>query len=247
MGIVIFILGAVLGSFLNVCIYRLPRKQSIIREFSHCIHCKKNIRWYDNIPILSFLILKGRCRFCKNKIPIRYLMVELLTPLLLLLLFYRYQSAERLTFISYLIFLSYLIIITFTDIECQIIPDKATYPVLVVGVILALVEERLILFKILGGLVLSGIFFLLAYLSLLILKKEGLGGGDIKLAGVIGLYLGLHKGIIAMLIGSIIGSIVGITLILLKKINRSTYLPYGSFLAIGSLIMLFLDRISYPS
>ncbi len=236
-----FIFGAVVGSFLNVCIYRIPKKISIITPFSHCPSCGKPVKFYDNIPIISYILLRGRCRSCRVNIPIRYLLVESLNAVLYIIALERFGPSASL--LVYFVFLSSLIVISFIDLEYQIIPDRITLP----GIPIALILGSTVLpdpfwrfsqlgFKasIIGFLLGGGIFYLIALLS-----KGGMGGGDIKLMAMIGGLLG-WKGVFATtFFGSLSGSLVGIFLMIFKGKGRKTKIPFGPFLAFGAIISLF--------
>ena len=252
--ILIFILGAIIGSFLNVCIYRLPKSQSILTPASYCPYCKRPILWFDNIPFLSYLLLKGRCRYCHQSISFRYFIVELLTALLFLAVFLKFGLGWEL--FIYLVFISALIIATFTDFDHLIIPDIISYPALVLGLILSTAYppmQRTIyqwsristgfgegFLASLIGAVSGGLFlYLIGAIGKKIFKKEAMGGGDVKLLAMIGAFLGWQLVILTIFISALSGSIVGIV-IKLKK--GESYIPYGPYLALGAVISLLWGR-----
>ena len=250
--IFIFLIGAALGSFLNVCIYRLPRNISIVKPDSFCPHCHKSILWYDNIPLLSFLFLKGKCRFCKGPISIRYFMVELLTAIIVTFLFVRFELSP--SFFIYLVFTLSLIIVSFIDIEHFLIPDIIVYPGIFLGLLFTLFFPEIMSQKssllalrqsFLGVISGAGSLFLLGVLGKFFLKKDAMGGGDIKLLGMIGAFLGLPAILLTIFFSSLIGSIVSIILILLKIKKREDYIPFGPYLACGALISLFFKGFMF--
>ncbi|MEW6481926.1 MAG: prepilin peptidase [bacterium] len=239
---ILFIIGAVLGSFFNVCIYRLPKDISIVFPGSFCPKCNVSIKWYDNIPILSFFVLKGRCRHCKEGIPIRYLLVEVLTACLYFYLGNLYGL--KLELLIWLFFFSLLILIAFIDLETFFVLDKVVYPGIAVGILLYIFLWR-DLEHILGLVFGGGLIFLVAKLSSLILKMEGMGSGDVWIVGLIGLFLGFRLLISSLLISSIFAIIIGGSLILMGRKKRRDYISYGPYLAFGALVsFVFKERIS---
>lgn len=234
--IFIFIFGAILGSFFNVCIYRLPIGESIITPLSHCPSCKTRIKILENIPIISYIILKGRCRYCNVKIPLSYLIVEILTPTLFLLLLHNFGISPDLAI--YLLFVSVLIIITFIDLKHQLILNILTYPMIVIGLLISFFKGTFIN-ALIAGLIGGGIIFLIVIISPLIFKKEGMGIGDLKLAIVIGIFLADCKyTLISLFLASVLGSLVGVVLILLGKKKFGEYIPFGPYLSAGAVIAL---------
>lgn len=241
----IFIVGCIIGSFLNVCIYRIPLDytlKELIWSRSFCPNCRSKIKFYDNIPIISFFILKARCRRCKYPIPVRYIIVEVLTPFSIMVIYYKF-SFDFYCFLLYTFFICLLIIISFIDIEHYIIPDKITYTGIIIGVLSCLkIDHNRFNEVILGGIILGGIMYLLRLLSLLILKKEGIGGGDVMLSILIGVYLGHIGGILGLAIGALIGLITSIILILLKKKRWGEYVAFGPYLSTGAFLSLMLKN-----
>lgn len=236
----IFIAGAILGSFFNVCIYRLPRNESIIIPYSHCPNCKTRIKIWENIPIISYLILKGKCHYCNTKISSRYLIVEILTPVLFLLSWYLFGGSIDLAI--NLLFISILLIITFIDFEHQLILDVLTYPMMLIGILISYFKEVFIS-ALIAGLIGGGVIFLIIILGSRIFKKEAMGGGDLKLAIVIGLFLGQWKyTLLSLFLASFLGSLVGIIFLLLGKKKFGEYIPFGPYLACGAVITLFWGK-----
>ena len=231
----IFFLGLAIGSFGNVCIYRFPKKESIIFPKSHCPACSIAIRPLDNIPVLSFLILKGKCRECKNNISVIYPAVEFFTGLLLLTGYYKFGLSFD--FLVCLVVAPTLVIITVIDIEHQIIPDVITLPGIIFG--LAAGSYSIGYFNSFMGFLLGGgLFYLLAILS-----NGGMGGGDIKYIAAAGALVGWQKVLLIIFIGAFLGSIVGLFQIVVQKKTRKSLIPFGPFLAIATLITLFYGNL----
>jgi len=226
--------GLIVGSFLNVCIYRLPRKEALSFPASHCPKCQTPLRFYDNIPLLSYLLLKGKCRYCQAPIAYQYPLVELLTGLLFMLTLIRFGLSWSSFF--YALFLAALIVIIFIDAEHMLIPDKITLPGIGIGFSASLLSLIPLAWdqSLLGLLVGGGLLYLAAVLS-----KGGMGGGDIKLAAMMGVLLGWRKVLLAIMAGASLGSIIGIGLILTGRKTRKDYIPFGPFLAWGGMIGLF--------
>jgi leader peptidase (prepilin peptidase)/N-methyltransferase len=235
------VLGAIVGSFLNVCISRLPKEESIVRPGSHCPKCKTPIRFYDNIPLLSYFLLGGKCRHCKAPISIQYPIVEAITALSSFFLFITFGVS--LSFFYYFSFVAALIAITVIDLYHQIIPDVISLPGIVIGLLGALVIPHITFWSSLIG-VLSGggSLFLVATVYQWLFKREGMGGGDVKLLAMIGAFLGWKAVILTIFLSSFIGSIIGITVMLIKGKDFKYAIPFGPFLALGAVISLFLGE-----
>lgn len=228
--IFIIIFGLAWGSFLNVVIYRLPRRMSILKPPSSCPHCKKKIKVYDNIPILSFLLLRGKCRYCKEKISLSYPLVEFLTPLSFLLLYS--QHSLSFFFFASCLFASALIALGFIDFYHQILPDEITLPGLVLALVYSLFRPDLNLTQALIGAVSGAGFLLLVYGAYFLLrKKEGLGMGDVTMMLMIGAYLGWRQVFFTLILASFSGALVGGIFVLYKKKDLQYSLPFGTFLA----------------
>lgn len=233
-----FIFGAVVGSFLNVCIFRLPAKTSIIKPLSQCPHCHHPIRFYDNIPLISYIVLKGKCRDCGEKISWRYPLVELITATLSLLLFL--QFGPTLISLIFFIFTAVLIVITFIDLDHQIIPDVLTLPGIPVFFLLAIFVVKIPWLEALIGLLIGGgVLFAIAFVYELLTKREGMGGGDIKLLAMIGGFLGWKSLIFILLFSSFSGAIVGIAAMIIKKQDMKYAVPFGPFLSAAAVAYLF--------
>lgn len=232
-----FVLGLIIGSFLNVCIYRMPRNESAVFPSSHCPHCQTKLAPWDMVPLFSYLRLKGRCHYCKNPVSWRYPVVELLTGLLFIAL-YTYFGLNLLL-VKYLTLICLLMVISFIDLEHYLIPDQLILFILGAGIIFNFFTQELTISSILwGALAPFGIMFLLA-----VLEPGGMGGGDVKLAGVTGLFLGWPGGIVALLLGYILAGGTGIILLLLKRKKRKDPLPFAPFFAAGAFINIFGGKI----
>ena len=237
--IVFGILGAAIGSFLNVVIDRLPDGKSLVYPPSGCDACQHRLSWLDLFPVFSYLFLRGRCRYCQAKIPIRILWVELGTGLLTAFLFW-YFGWQLMLPVS-IVYSSVLIAIAVIDFNHQLILNKIVYPVAVFALIVNFFVPDIFswhnfLFGLLGGA--FGLIFLLiaAFLSIVILKKEGMGMGDVKMAAMMGLMIGFPNIIVALFGGIILGGLTTIFLIIFKKKSRTDIIPFGDFLAIGTII-----------
>jgi len=236
--VVSIIFGAMVGSFLNVCIHRLPKEESIVRPGSHCPKCKTPIRFYDNIPLLSYLLLGGKCRHCKAPISIQYPIVEAITALSSFFLFITFGVS--LSFFYYFSFVAALIAITVIDLYHQIIPDVISLPGIVIGLLGSLVISQITFWSSLIGVISGGgSLFLVATVYQWLFKREGMGGGDVKLLAMIGAFLGWKAVILTIFLSSFIGSIIGITVMLIKGKDFKYAIPFGPFLALGAVISLF--------
>lgn len=231
------VLGLFIGSFLNVCIYRIPRGESIVWPGSHCTKCGNPVRPLDNIPVISYLILKGKCRSCGDPIAVRYPVVELLSALLAVSLLYRF--GPTLSFGIYYLWACVLLVITFIDLDFQIIPDRFSIGGIVVG--LPLVYFLPVTYKdALIGLVLGGgLLLAIIYGYYFLTRKEGMGGGDVKLLAMIGVFTGWQGVLFTVFASSLIGTMVGIPWAYMKKGSEGTLkaaIPFGPFLALGAFI-----------
>lgn len=235
----IFLLGSCLGSFLNVCIYRLPRNLSIIFPNSFCPACNSPIRPYDNIPLISFLILKGRCRKCRARISWRYPLVEALMGTITLALFLKLGLSPL--FFSILAFSAALLVITFIDLDHRIIPDIISLPGMAIGIILALAGISIpIKSSLIGLLAGGGLLFIVAYVYEALTKREGMGGGDVKLLAMIGAWLGWQAVLFTLFFASLFGTIIGGTIMLIQKEGRYYAIPFGPFLSWAALAYIFI-------
>lgn len=235
------LLGAVIGSFLNVCIYRLPRRESVAWPGSHCPNCSAPIQWYDNIPLLGYLILRGRCRQCRMPISWRYPLVEALNAAGYVALLWVFGPTW--TTVAYAGLFSALLVVAGTDLSHKVIPNMITFPGMVLGLVSAATILPLGLAEGVIGLVVGGgILWLIAWVSPYVFGKEGMGGGDIKLLGMIGAFLGWKPALMTIMLGSFLGSIVGVALITARIMKRDDYIPFGPFLVCGAIVSLFFGQ-----
>ena len=228
--IIIIVFGFAWGSFLNVLIYRIPLDMSLVKPASSCPQCKKKIKVYDNIPIISYLTLGGKCRYCKAKIPFSYPLVEFLTPLSFALIYS--QHSLSFFFFASCLFASAMIVLGFIDFYHMIIPDEITMPGLVLALVYSLFREDVNITQALIGAVSGASFLLLVYGAYLLLrKKEGLGMGDVTMMLLIGAYLGWRQAFFTLILASFVGALVGLIVIFFRKKDFQYSLPFGTFLA----------------
>jgi len=238
--IFIFVAGLCVGSFLNVLIYRLPRGKPVIFGRSFCPKCKRKIAWFDNLPLLSFFLLKGRCRSCQQKISWRYPLVELLTGVLFVLEVSNLGNLSNLGALGLnLVLISSSIVIFFVDLELQIIPDEILIFDVLIAFFFLISQSRNILISNLLVALLSAVFFLLLHL---VTRGRGMGFGDVKLAFLIGLSLGFPKSILAFYLAFLTGALVGIILIVIGKAKFGRPIPFGPFLVLGLVTVLFMGE-----
>ncbi|MGA3017048.1 MAG: prepilin peptidase [Bryobacteraceae bacterium] len=251
--------GLLIGSFLNVCIYRWPLDQSVVKPRSHCIACRKTIAWYDNIPLVSFVVLGGRCRYCQARISFRYPVVELSTGLLFF--YWVFTAGLTLLAVKMCIFTGMLVALVFCDLEERILPDEFTLGGTLVGLVLAAFvpvpdaySQALLSYigvgpgrvsSVLESALGAGLPTLLlwgaGWLYEKVRHREGLGLGDVKLIAMVGAFLGLGGALETLIIGSVSGSILGYAYIKLTHKDASTYeLPFGTFLGLAALLVAFL-------
>ncbi len=228
MSIILFLIGLIIGSFLNVCIYRIPEGISIVIPGSFCPHCKHKLSWIDNIPLVSYILLKGRCRYCAKKIPLQYPLVELLTGVIFILFYRRFGiSAE---FILFLSTSSLLIIAFFIDLRYMVLPDVVIIP----SIILSVIYGSIYGFP--NNFITAGIFVLIFYL-LRVIFSGGLGIGDVELIFIFSLMLGFYGTLMVVVISSLIGTIYGVYLIRKGRAGMRTKIPFGPFL-IGAFLLV---------
>jgi len=263
LNVISVLFGAMIGSFLNVCICRVPEGKSIVTPGSHCPRCGKAIRWYDNLPVISYLLLRGRCRHCHGSISVQYPLVEGVTALLSLLLFMRFGPS--LQYVIYFAFAAALVVVTVIDLYHQIIPNVISLPGIAAGLLAswflpnpALLDGLLrgLLFQagrigvnlsnhaafvdsLLGILLGGGSLLLVIHLYYWLRKAEGMGGGDVKLLAMVGAFLGWKAVVVTIIFSSFIGSIVGVTVMVWKGRDLKYAIPYGPFLSLGAMMALF--------
>ena len=231
--------GAAVGSFLNVLICRIPEGKSIVYPSSHCPKCSHPIRFYDNIPLISYLVLRGRCRDCREKISLRYPLVEVLTALMSFLLFWKFGLSTK--YLFSFIFTAALIVITFIDLDLQIIPDVITLPGIPLFFLAAVFfMDVKVMEALLGILIGGGCLFAIAFLYELITKREGMGGGDIKLLAMMGAFLGWKSLFFILFASSLLGAVVGISTMIAKGKDMKYAVPFGPFLSAAAVAYLFV-------
>jgi leader peptidase (prepilin peptidase)/N-methyltransferase len=251
------VFGLLIGSFLNVVIGRLPHGESIVRPGSRCPKCKHELRWYENVPVLSYLVLRGRCRSCKEPISIRYPVVELLTGLLFLAAKIRFGWSLELLLRDFP-FIAILIAVTFIDLDLRIIPDPLSLGGLVWGLVTALAFGLIPglgagtsiswISSLAGAAVGFGLFYGLAWIYYRLTGRSGLGGGDIKLLAMLGAFLGVSGVLDTILVSSVFGSLIGISWALFQRRRGGesvmlVSIPYGPFLVVGGLYHYFLSDL----
>lgn len=235
--IFIFITGLVAGSFLDVCVYRIPNKQSIITPLSYCPQCGCRIQSHDLIPLFSYFILKGKCRNCKTQIAVRSLIIELLTGFVYLIVFKKFGWTKEL--LVYLFLSSLLIVVSFIDLYRGIIPDRLVILGVLIGIPLILWTGKSIIESFLGSILSFFIMVMIVFIS-----RGGMGGGDVKFVGMLGLYLGSKLIIVFLFLTFLIGALGGIILILLRIKSKKDFIPFGPFIALGAMLtILFASNL----
>ncbi len=242
-----FILGAIIGSFLNVCIARIPNDESIVHPSSHCPNCKAVIPFYHNIPLLSYVLLRARCHSCKESISPRYFIVELLTAVLSIALYAWFGLSY--TFFVCFVFAAALIVISFIDLDVRVVPDVISLPGIVVGLVFSLIGYFLFadpfeiiptpLSSLVGILVGGGFLLATAWIYEKVTGVDGMGGGDIKLLAMIGAFLGWPAIPVTLFIASVLGSAIGVGMMVATGAGRRLALPFAPFLCLGALVYMF--------
>ncbi len=243
----IFVFGLFIGSFLGVVIDRVPHKKSIIAGRSYCNYCKHNLGFFDLIPLASFIILRGKCRYCKKKLSWFYPGIELITALLFALTFYLVYSPVTILNYRFLFYVAYLLVmisgfiaIFFIDLKHRIIPDKILLLLAIISFVwLVIGQQYLLINNLLSALGSFGFFLLVTLLYYIFTRKTGMGGGDIKMSFVLGLFLGFPLIVVALYLAFLIGAIIAVFLIILKKKKFGSSIPFGPLLIIGTLFTFF--------
>lgn len=247
--VIVFIFGSLIGSFLNVCIYRIPRGISIVWPSSRCPSCNQPVRAWDNIPLLSYLMLGGMCRNCRVKIPYRYPLVEALNAVFYMVLLWRFGPGWSL--LVYALFCSALIVITFIDLDFQIIPDRITLTGIPIGILAGslLLPDPFLRAAELGwrGSVIGAMsgflfFYFVAIAGEKVFRKEAMGGGDIKMMAMVGGFIGWKGIILTTFLGSLFGSVIGILMMMFRGRERGSLIPFGPFLAAGAAVSLIFGQ-----
>ncbi len=241
--LLIFTYGLLIGSFLNVLIYRIPRDENIAWPGSHCTSCGHDLKWYDNIPLFSYLFLKGKCRYCGDKISIQYPVVEATNAIVYVILFLSFYSGSKLDFVFYAMISSILIAIAFIDLKEQVIPDSLVITVLV----LSIIQKSLVHFyekvpfplmdSLLGLFIAGGIFLLIVFFS-----RGGMGGGDVTLIAALGFILGVKLVFLNIFLSFILGAVISIFLLATKIKTRKDPIPFGPFIILGFFITIFVGE-----
>lgn len=231
---ILLILGSLIGSFLNVCIYRIPKGESVIAPPSHCFNCGSRLKFKDMIPVVGYFINKGKCNYCNAKYSLRYSLIEFMTGIGFLLVYIRYGYNFETLYM--LILLSTLIVMVFIDIDHHMIPDRIHVIIIILGIIHSVHLSHTSLMHMIGGfLVGGGIIFLIALIG-------PMGGGDIKLFAALGLWLGPMNTLLAILISFIIGGVYGTLLLLLKFKDRKDHIAFGPFIGIAGFLMIIFSK-----
>jgi leader peptidase (prepilin peptidase) / N-methyltransferase len=225
----VFVVGILIGSFLNVCIYRIPREEDIVYTPSHCMHCKKPIPWYDLFPLVSWILLRGQCRYCKAKLSIQYPLIELINGVAYVALLGIFGLNFQMGVLCFLF--SALLVISLIDLRYQIIPNGIVIFLVCLGVADIVLNKPVLTDRMIGFFAVS-----IPLLIIHIITNGNMGMGDVKLMAACGLILGWQQILLALMIGSILGSVVGLTLIALKVMSRKQQIPFGPYLSMGILI-----------
>ena len=242
LNIIIITLGLLIGSFLNVCIYRIPRSESIAFPPSHCFSCGKNLKPLELIPVVSYIALRGRCRNCKTHISMQYPLIELLNSLVYLLLFTHFDLTIEFGFFAVLS--SILIVVSIIDYYHKIIPDKLNLIILIMGIIfkvtsMVVFKESAFIDSVLGFAIGGGLFLLIA-----IVTNGAMGGGDIKLTAALGVWFGVKGIILISLLSFILGAVISVILLVTKIKGRKDEVPFGPFICISAILaILYSDQI----
>ncbi len=235
--IYLFVLGSIFGSFLNVVIYRLPKGLSVIKPGSYCPNCQTEIKWYKNIPIFSYLFLKGKCSTCDKPISFLYPIVELLTGIIFVV--FLYNSESILEFVVYIVIAMLFLCLVFIDFKDYLLPDVLLSIIFLVSLIYFGYEEGLNAWpRILFGLMTGTALWILRFASSLIYKKEAFGLGDVKLGALMGFLLGIPDALIAIFFGFVIAAFIFFFLIIFKKVSKDTCLPFGPYMVFGMISFL---------
>ena len=237
-------MSLVVGSFLNVCIYRLPRRESLLYPASHCPVCNRALAWFENVPLISWLVLGGRCRTCRTRIPVQYPLVEAITAAVFVSAYVIYGWTPLLA--ARLLFACAMIVLFVIDLQHRILPNAITLPGVVAGFVLSFFLPPGWRSSLIGLLAGGGVLFAIAESYYRIRGHEGLGMGDVKMLAMIGAFLGWPLMLVTLVLASFTGSFVGISLLVSRRADMKAALPFGTFLAIGALVAavagnMFLD------
>jgi leader peptidase (prepilin peptidase) / N-methyltransferase len=231
---ILLLLGLAIGSFLNVCIHRIPLGQSLTTPPSRCPGCEYRLRWFDNIPVVSYILLRGRCRTCRTPISIRYPLVELTTMVLFAVHGEVFGWSALL--VPRLLFACAMVVLFAIDLEHQLLPNVITLPGIAIGLVASAVLPPGIVDAIIGVLVGGGVLWLIGEAYFRYSGQEGMGGGDVKMLAMIGAFLGWKLVLVTLVLSSVAGSLIGVLVIVVKRGGMKYALPYGTFLALGALV-----------
>jgi leader peptidase (prepilin peptidase)/N-methyltransferase len=232
--VVVFLTGLIVGSFLNVCIYRVPRQRSIVWPASRCASCERPLAWFENIPVLSYAALRGRCRTCGARISLRYPIVELVTAAAFTLLFLTFGPTPL--FVVRALFACAMIVLFAIDLEHQLLPNVITLPGIVVGFLASLFLPPGPLLSLAGIAAGGGLLWLIIEVWLRLRGVEAMGFGDVKMLAMIGAFLGIKLALLTFILSSLMGGLIGLIVVLSRRGGMSTALPYGTMLAVAAFI-----------
>lgn len=233
----IIVLGLIIGSFLNVCIYRIPREESISFPPSHCTNCNSKIKAYDLFPVISFLLLRGKCRHCGEKISIKYPLIEMITSALFLALYIKFGISFEL--IKFIVFISFIVVIGIIDFETTDVYFKTTLSGIILGLGFILIGHFYgleVWTYIFGGVLGGGI------ISVIVLLTHGMGWGDVEICLLAGIFLGFKLTVVMLFISFVTGGVLGLLLIVTKKKSRKDYIPFGPFISLGTIMTVFFGE-----
>jgi leader peptidase (prepilin peptidase)/N-methyltransferase len=234
MEVALALVGLCIGSFLNVCIHRLPLKQSVVHPGSRCPDCGYALRWYDNVPVLSYAALRGRCRSCSRPISLQYPIVEIVTGVLFVAHWYAFGPTVMLP--VRLVFACALVVLFMIDLEHQILPDVITLPGIVAGIVVSLFLPPGPLMSILGAIAGGGLLWAIAEAWYRLRKVDAMGFGDVKMLAMVGAWLGLKMVLVTFVLSSMLGGLIGVVLIGSRRADMATKVPFGTMLAVGALV-----------
>jgi len=232
--IVLALMGLCIGSFLNVCIHRLPLKQSVVHPRSRCPDCGYALRWYDNVPVVSYAALRGRCRSCSRPISLQYPIVEIVTAVLFVAHWYTFGPTIMLP--VRLLFACALLVLFMIDLEHQILPDVITLPGIVIGVILSFFLPPGPVMSLIGVAAGGGVLWAIAEAWYRLRKVEAMGFGDVKMLAMVGAWLGVKMVLLTFVLSSMLGGLIGAVLIGSRRADMATRVPFGTMLAVGALV-----------
>jgi len=233
--VLVGVFGLAVGSFLNVCIYRLPLHQSLAWPSSHCPSCRAPLRWYHNVPVLSWLMLRGRCAMCRGRIPVKYPVVEIVTALVFLATYRQFGPTPLLG--ARLLFASAMIVLAVTDLEHRILPNSITLPGIVVGVALSVFLPPGVVSALVGVVSWPVALYLVGAAFSYLLKRDALGFGDVKMLAMIGAFLGWRLAFVTVFLSSTVGAVFGLAGIALLGRDRYYEIPLGTFLAVAAIVV----------